>query len=132
MAATTSNLEAEKLKLDALLVRQYNLLSVLGGQACKGAAGGGTLDKIEQMRRQLAVSNNSSAADIEGILTIRVLGEGSVSVRDFCVRLKEGSLPLPPIPSHNTVTHTHTHTHCHTTRSTARCGRVCGVGPRWR
>jgi hypothetical protein len=36
LADTTSKLQEEKLRLDALLVRQYNLLAVLGGNRARG------------------------------------------------------------------------------------------------
>lgn len=75
-------------------VRQYNLISVLGGGGSKGrkvrdvtqqdsdhsvdsSKEGLTLERIEQMRRQLAVNTNSSAQDIESITTIELLGEGT-------------------------------------------------------
>ncbi|GBF87741.1 hypothetical protein Rsub_00452 [Raphidocelis subcapitata] len=108
LADTTAKLQEEKLRLDALLVRQY-LLAVLGGQraggggagsggagsggAHNGREGGGgltsspegsmssreglTLDRIESMRRQLAVNSNTSAQDMESIQTIELLGEGT-------------------------------------------------------
>lgn len=34
-------------------------------------------DRIENMRRQLAVNSNSSAQDMESIQTIELLGEGT-------------------------------------------------------
>jgi hypothetical protein len=43
-------------------------------------------EKIEGMRRQLAVNSNSSASDIESIQTIELLGEGTVST-STCVWL---------------------------------------------
>lgn len=42
LAATTKSLQDEKLRLDALLVRQYNLISVLGGSGKKDKKKGGT------------------------------------------------------------------------------------------
>ncbi|KAJ9524730.1 hypothetical protein QJQ45_024366 [Haematococcus lacustris] len=101
LAATTAHLEEEKLRLDALLVRwagatgqsglvvvrQYNLISVLGGPAGRApgktsegsvtSKEGITLERIEGMRRQLAVNSNSSAADIDSIQTNELLGEGT-------------------------------------------------------
>ncbi|KAL6760519.1 kinase-like domain-containing protein [Haematococcus lacustris] len=87
LAATTDHLEEEKLRLDALLVRQYNLINVLDGSAGRtpGTASDGsaiskediTLERIEGMRRRLAVESNSSAADIDSIQTNDLLGEGT-------------------------------------------------------
>jgi hypothetical protein len=77
-------------------VRQYNLISVLGANPGSGRAGGGkhgsdgegdgsanaskeglTLERIENMRRQLAVNNNTAAADIESIQVVELLGQGT-------------------------------------------------------
>ncbi|KIY94478.1 hypothetical protein MNEG_13483 [Monoraphidium neglectum] len=99
LADTTAKLQEEKLRLDALLVRQYNLLAVLGSPrrhgSCCGSGGvvkehsssdglvhgtvsqGLTLDRIENMRRQLAVNSNSIAQDLESIQTVDLLGEGT-------------------------------------------------------
>ena len=61
LAATTASLEAEKLRLDALLVRQYNLLSVLGGQGGKnkkkgkGAVDEGSMSTTEGGREGLTL-----------------------------------------------------------------------------
>jgi hypothetical protein len=43
LAETTANLQEEKLRLDALLVRQYNLVAVLGrNAAASGRENGGS------------------------------------------------------------------------------------------
>eukprot|EP00878_Enallax_costatus_P013393 GHUV01014005.1.p1 GENE.GHUV01014005.1~~GHUV01014005.1.p1 ORF type:complete len:832 (+),score=111.45 GHUV01014005.1:893-3388(+) len=94
LADTTAKLQDEKLRLDALLVRQYNLVAVLAGNkgASKRNGSGGsdgldgstetskeglTLERIETMRRQLAVNTNTSLQDIGSIQTIELLGEGT-------------------------------------------------------
>ncbi|KAJ9511825.1 hypothetical protein QJQ45_004378 [Haematococcus lacustris] len=87
LAATTDHLEEEKLRLDALLVRQYNLINVLDGSAGRthGTTSDGsatskediTLERIEGMRRRLAVNSISSAADVDSIQTNDLLGEGT-------------------------------------------------------
>ncbi|WIA08278.1 hypothetical protein OEZ85_007721 [Tetradesmus obliquus] len=103
LAETTAKLQEEKLRLDALLVRQYNLLAILGKQGGSGGRSGGrgggggiaeagetsidssetsskeglTLERIEAMRRTLAVSSNSSVQDMESIQTTELLGEGT-------------------------------------------------------
>jgi hypothetical protein len=41
LAETTAKLQEEKLRLDALLVRQYNLLAILGKQGGSGGRSGG-------------------------------------------------------------------------------------------
>lgn len=40
LASTTEKLQEEKLRLDALLVRQYNLIEVLGKPHRRGCKGG--------------------------------------------------------------------------------------------
>uniref|UniRef100_A0A383VFW0 Protein kinase domain-containing protein n=1 Tax=Tetradesmus obliquus TaxID=3088 RepID=A0A383VFW0_TETOB len=103
LAETTAKLQEEKMRLDALLVRQYNLVAVLGRAAGKdggkdrdrdvnggsGTGGGSpdnstsasreglTLDRIEAMRRQLAVNTNTALQDIGSIQQLELLGKGT-------------------------------------------------------
>lgn len=92
---------------------------MLGGHGGKGLADGDhqsgsdtnskegiTLERIELMRRQLAVNTNSSTADIESIQTLEMLGEGTfgkvwVSMCVcVCVRICPPPSPRPaPLPT---------------------------------
>ncbi|KAG1672491.1 hypothetical protein FOA52_002799 [Chlamydomonas sp. UWO 241] len=80
LAETTSRLEAEKARMDVMLVRQYNLIqcfSVAGPKGNMQTGDGSTVDRIESMRQQLMSENVQSLAETEQIETLEVLGEGS-------------------------------------------------------
>jgi hypothetical protein len=57
LADTTAMLQEEKLRLDALLVRQYNLLAVLGGPRGRGGGKGdsGSQDGSMESREGLTL-----------------------------------------------------------------------------
>lgn len=65
---TTAKLQEEKLRLDALLVRQYNLLAVLGGRSggdSKGNSkepGSGSDNSIGGSKEALTLGDQSSSA----------------------------------------------------------------------
>ncbi|KAG1672492.1 hypothetical protein FOA52_002800 [Chlamydomonas sp. UWO 241] len=80
LAETTSRLEAEKARMDVMLVRQYNLIQCFSAATPKDMQLGdsvSTVDRIESMRQQLMSENVQSLAETEQIETLEVLGEGS-------------------------------------------------------
>jgi hypothetical protein len=69
LADTTSKLQNEKLRLDALLVRQYNLLAVLGGpKAGRGRGGGkdGSTDGSLESKEGLTLGALMFRVDVSG------------------------------------------------------------------
>jgi hypothetical protein len=72
---TTKELQEEKLRLDALLVRQYNLLQVLGGPNGKGKAKDKHNDEDDAngVMRETG-SMDSSAGSREGLTLGRTTG----------------------------------------------------------
>jgi hypothetical protein len=65
LAETTAKLQEEKLRLDALLVRQYNLLAILGKQGSSGKRSGGCngRDVAEDAEGSPSASETSSSKE---------------------------------------------------------------------
>jgi len=85
---TTRNLKEEKQRLDALLVRQYNLINMFEGHAGNKTPENSTqdgrrisredsaVDRIEALRRSMARNPNAGMDDLD-IKTLQMLGEGT-------------------------------------------------------
>lgn len=93
LALTTRKLEEERVRLDALLVRQYEVLACLDNKDAKGS--GLTMEHIGEVRRLVAEAANrqGSSGALDQIEMHEILGEGAFG-KVHKVKIKEALMQL--------------------------------------